>query len=186
MKKLNDVSIRIKILVPITFMVLIMFSYLGGSMNGFRLMNNNAEILKEQGMEKTRCLDEVNLQAQIMMKLSLAYCVNDDSTSRERIWNEVAASGSTMSENLARAKELIITDEGQAALVNLTEKVNLLGNSLAELKNMADTNNMQSAILYVNTTLTEQSNQFDEAVEKLQEINTNTLTGILGKQDRTY
>lgn len=30
MKKLNDVSIRIKILVPITFMVLIMFSYLGG------------------------------------------------------------------------------------------------------------------------------------------------------------
>lgn len=186
MKKLNDVSIRIKILVPITFMVLIMFSYLGGSMNGFRLMNNNAEILKEQGMEKTRCLDEVNLQAQIMMKLSLAYCVNDDSASRERIWNEVAASGSTMSENLARAKELIITDEGQAALVNLTEKVNLLGNSLAELKNMADTNNMQSAILYVNTTLTEQSNQFDEAVEKLQEINTNTLTGILGKQDRTY
>ena len=78
MKKRNDVSIRIRILGPILIMVIIMIGYLVGSMNGFRLMNNNAELLKEQGMEKTQYFDEVNLQAQIMMKLALAYCVSED------------------------------------------------------------------------------------------------------------
>ena len=186
MKKWNDTSIRIKIVVPILVMVLIMLGYLVGSMNGFRLMNNNAQVLKEQGMTKTHCFDEVNLQAQIMMKLALAYCMNDDASSRERIWSEVADAGKVMSENLASGKELIITDEGRAAFANLTEKVNLLGNSLAELKNMADTNNTQGAILSINTTLTLQSDAFDEAVERLQEINSTTLSSVMAKGDRTY
>ena len=161
MKKRNDVSIRIRILGPILIMVIIMIGYLVGSMNGFRLMNNNAELLKEQGMEKTQYFDEVNLQAQIMMKLALAYCVSEDGSARERIWNEVDKAGTVMSENLAGGEALIITEEGKSALANLKEKVSLLQNSLSDLKSMADSNDMQGAILFVNTTLTQQSGDFD-------------------------
>ena len=79
MKKWNDVSIRVKIVVPILIMVIIMLGYLAGSINGFRLMNNNAQVMRRQGIELTSNLDKADLQAQIMMKLSLAYCMNDDS-----------------------------------------------------------------------------------------------------------
>ena len=186
MKKRNDVSIHIRILGPILIMVIIMIGYLVGSMNGFRLMNNNAELLKEQGMEKTQYFDEVNLQAQIMMKLALAYCVSEDGSARERIWNEVDKAGTVMSENLAGGEALIITEEGKSALANLKEKVSLLQNSLSDLKSMADSNDMQGAILFVNTTLTQQSGDFDEAVERLREINSGTLASVMAKEARTY
>ena len=138
MKKWNDVSIRVKIVVPILIMVIIMLGYLAGSINGFRLMNSNAQVMRRQGIELTSNLDKADLQAQIMMKLSLAYCMNDDSASRERLWNEVTEAGETMGQCLAQARELAITEEGKAALADLTEKVTLLGNSLNDLKNMVD------------------------------------------------
>lgn len=186
MKKWNDVSIRVKIVVPILIMVIIMLGYLAGSINGFRLMNSNAQVMRRQGIELTSNLDKADLQAQIMMKLSLAYCMNDDSASRERLWNEVTEAGETMGQCLAQARELAITEEGKAALADLTEKVTLLGNSLNDLKNMVDANDLQGAVQYINTTLTQLSNEFDETVNTVQGLSNKSVEGIIAKQDRTY
>ena len=186
MKKWNDVSIRVKIVVPILIMVIIMLGYLAGSINGFRLMNSNAQVMRRQGIELTSNLDKADLQAQIMMKLSLAYCMNDDSASRERLWNEVTGAGETMGQCLAQARELAITEEGKAALADLTEKVTLLGNSLNDLKNMVDANDLQGAVQYINTTLTQLSNEFDETVNTVQGLSNKSVEGIIAKQDRTY
>lgn len=185
MKKWKDVSIRIKVLIPIVLMVVLMFGYLAGSVKGFQKIYVEGKSTSV-GMDASINLDEINLQYQVTLKLALAYCISENEEARKSIRASIEESNEIMTEGLAAAKELLLTPEEEEQFATLEMLVEEAAVTVEQLEALVDSGDSEQATAMAHSTLMQHSNEFDEIINTLVASNGAHVDMIVTEQESTY
>lgn len=185
MKKWKDVSIRVKVMIPIVLMVILMFGYLAGSVAGFRQIHLDG-VSTSAGMDATIDLDKINLQYQVTLKLALAYCISDGDAARESISAALEESKEIMTTSLESVSGLLLTSEEQEQFAALEAMVAEADDTVSQLKALVDSGDSEEALAIAHSTLMQHSNEFDEIISTLVASNDEHVDGNVAEQEVTY
>lgn len=186
MKKWKDVSIRVKVLIPIVLMLVLMGVYLIVSVAGFREMHLEGVIMSNQRLGATVLLDDINLESESIQKRAYAYCVNADAQQRQEIWEALQGDCGEITDEIAASKEVLTAADEQEWLRTLNTRMSDVFNALNQIKSRADAGNEIEAVEMVSTTLAERVDLCAEVIDMLIADNSEHAQAMVTRQAVTY
>lgn len=186
MKKWKDVSIRVKVLIPIVLMLVLMGAYLIVSVAGFREMHQEGVIMSDQRLGATVLLDDINLESESIQKRVYAYCVNADAQKRQEIWEALQGDCGEITDETAASKEVLTAADEQEWLGTLETRMSDVFSTLDEVKSLADNGNEIEALEMVSTTLAERVDLCAEVIDMLIADNSEHAQKMVARQAATY
>lgn len=186
MKKWKDVSIRVKVLIPIVLMLVLMGAYLIVSVAGFREMHQEGVIMSDQRLGATVLLDDINLESESIQKRAYAYCVNADAQQRQEIWEALQGDCGEITDETAASKEVLTAADEQEWLGTLETRMSDVFSTLDEVKSLADNGNEIEALELVSTTLAERVDLCAEVIDMLIADNSEHAQKMVAEQAETY
>lgn len=186
MKKWKDVSIRVKVLIPIVLMLVLMGAYLIVSVAGFREMHQEGVIMSNQRLGATVLLDDINLESESIQKRVYAYCVNADAQKRQEIWEALQGDCGEITDETAASKEVLTAADEQEWLGTLETRMSDVFSTLDEVKSLADNGNEIEALEMVSTTLAERVDLCAEVIDMLIADNSEHAQKMVARQAATY
>lgn len=186
MKKWKDVSIRVKVLIPIVLMLVLMGAYLIVSVAGFREMHLEGVTMSNQRLGATVLLDDINLESESIQKRAYAYCVNADAQQRQEIWEALQGDCGEITDEIAASKEVLTAADEQEWLSTLNKRMSDVFNALNQIKSRADAGNEIEAVEMVSTTLAERVDLCAEVIDMLIADNSEHAQAMVTRQAVTY
>lgn len=186
MKKWKDVSIRVKVLIPIVLMLVLMGVYLIVSVAGFREMHLEGVTMSNQRLGATVLLDDINLESESIQKRAYAYCVNADAQQRQEIWEALQGDCGEITDEIAASKEVLTAADEQEWLSTLNKRMSDVFNALNQIKSRADAGNEIEAVEMVSTTLAERVDLCAEVIDMLIADNSEHAQAMVTRQAVTY
>lgn len=186
MKKWKDVSIRVKVLIPIVLMLVLMGAYLIVSVAGFREMHLEGVTMSNQRLGATVLLDDINLESESIQKRAYAYCVNADAQQRQEIWEALQGDCGEITDEIAASKEVLTATDEQEWLSTLNKRMSDVFNALNQIKSRADAGNEIEAVEMVSTTLAERVDLCAELIDMLIADNSEHAQAMVTRQAVTY
>lgn len=186
MKKWKDISIRVKVLIPIVLMLVLMGVYLIVSVAGFREMHLEGVTMSNQRLGATVLLDDINLESESIQKRAYAYCVNADAQQRQEIWEALQGDCGEITDEIAASKEVLTAADEQEWLSTLNKRMSDVFNALNQIKSRADAGNEIEAVEMVSTTLAERVDLCAEVIDMLIADNSEHAQAMVTRQAVTY
>lgn len=186
MKKWKDVSIRVKVLIPIVLMMALMVAYLFISTSGYREMHLDGQVMSEQLLQTTVLLDDINLESESIQKRAFAYCVNEDEEEQREIWAAMDGDCGEITDEIAASKGLMTEPQEQEQLAGLETMFAEIFATLNQIKELKDGGSSSEAIALANTTLVEQIDAACAVIDTLISENSAHAQDIVVEQELTY
>lgn len=182
---MKDMSIRLKILIPVCILgilAILIAAYDSASVDS---MQDGITELQQVGIGALAALDEVAIQTQKMEKMALVY-TQLQGEGKEAVWGQVEASYTKMQEQLDIARSYLPDEGAQSGLNAIETAVNNLYDLAKQIKENVDNGDKQKAAEIVMNDMNEISTAAEAVINEVIGYNNADIQEISTYQHKVY
>ncbi len=186
MKKIRDMSIRFKILIPVCLLGLLSIFIAVFDSVCMDRMQDGTESLQKDGINIISSLDDVSVQMHTMLEMTLAYNIIEDDAAKSAVWGRVEGSYASMKDSLGVLKAHLSNPDAQQGLDAMEAAADNLYSTVKQSKELVDSGDKEKASAFVTKDVNAAAVALNEIVETANSYNSLDIAAIITKQEDVY